>query len=109
MGPETRAFLAARMTPERRAFIDAFLASEPEHIPDPIDPSQCTREHPRIAGPNMDIGQCELCWMPMGVMRPEGETFGWHSSDCSLPMRHPGNCAPGGAGHVAPDGHKFRG
>lgn len=75
----------------------------------PIDPLSCTEEHPEIAGPNMDMGQCGQCWMPVGVMRPEGETFGWHSDDCSLPLRHPGYCKPGGEGHRVPVGEKIRG
>lgn len=50
-------------------------------------------------GPNEDVGQCPDCWCPIGVMRPEGETFGDHLADCSLPIRHPGYCEPGGSGH----------
>jgi hypothetical protein len=78
-------------------------------IPDPVDPADCTKEHPEPAGPNMDLGQCMTCWMPVGVMRPEGETYGWHSDDCSLPLRHAGYCKPGGRGHVVPAGEKIRG
>lgn len=72
-------------------------------------PSECARDHDPVAGPNMDLGQCPDCWMPIGVLRPYGESFGWHSGDCSLPLRHPGYCAPGGSGHAIPDGWKIRG
>src|SRR5690606_16989245 len=82
MNAETRAFLAAHMTPERRARIDAWFAEPLEDIADPIDPRDCDEDHPELAGPNMDLGQCGKCWMPMGVMRPEGESFGWHLDDC---------------------------
>jgi hypothetical protein len=75
----------------------------------PISFSECDREHANLGGPNMDIGQCPKCWAPMGVMRPDGESFGWHTEDCSLPMRHAGYCKPGGKGHVIPDGWKLRG
>lgn len=109
MNAETRAFLDARMTPERRAMIDAWLSEPLPEIPDPINPSECTEDHPDLAGPNMDIGQCARCWMPMGAMRPDGESYGWHLDDCSLPMRHAGYCEPGGSGHVMPDGWKLRG
>lgn len=65
MGPKTRAFLDANMTPERRALIDAWLATPLPAMPDPIDPSDCTQEHPEPAGPNIDLGQCAVCWMPV--------------------------------------------
>lgn len=52
-------------------------------------------------GPNEDIGQCAKCWSMSHVMRPEGETFGHHRSDCSLPIRHGGECIGGGTGHPA--------
>ena len=73
------------------------------------DPSKCDLEHPGLGGPNMDMGQCPKCWMPMGWMRPEGESFGWHADDCSLPVRHPGYCVGGGSGHMIPDTEHFRG
>lgn len=66
-------------------------------------------DHPRVAGPNMDIGQCHFCGMPEGVMRPMGESFGWHLDDCSLDFAHPDVCEPGGEGHVMPRGWKLRG
>ena len=75
----------------------------------PVNPLDCTEDHPPIAGPNMDMGQCGQCWMPVGVMRPEGETFGWHVDDCALPLRHPGLCAHGGEGHAIPEGVRIRG
>jgi len=72
--------------------------------------AECPREtHPEVAGPNMDIGQCQYCGMPMGVMRPTGESFGWHIEDCSLPFGHTGHCVPGGEGHEIPRGWTIRG
>lgn len=50
-------------------------------------------------GPNEDLAQCHLCWAPSWGMRPEGETFGEHAEDCSLPLRHESYCQPGGSGH----------
>lgn len=70
---------------------------------------ECRREHRWPAGPNEDIGVCPECWTPIGVLRPEGESFGWHTDDCSLPLRHPGECEGAGAGHVLPPGTKIRG
>lgn len=71
---------------------------------------ECPLEfHPDCAGPNMDIGQCEFCGMPMGVLRPTGESFGWHISDCALDFGHTGLCVGGGEGHVMPRGWKLRG
>lgn len=64
-----------------------------------IDTKDCPREHPEVAGPCMDVGVCPDCWMPIGVMRPQGETFGFHAEDCSLPERHYGYCVGGGTGH----------
>ena len=58
-------------------------------------------------GPNEDMGQCGKCGGFSFSMRPEGETFGRHWSDCSLPNRHQGECVGGGAGH--PDAPKIRG
>lgn len=60
-------------------------------------------------GPNEDLAQCPVCWMPTSSMRPESESFGWHKPDCSLPLRHEGFCQPGGLGHTRPDGVKIRG
>lgn len=63
----------------------------------------CAGTHPLPEGPNEDVGQCGTCHGPVGVPRPEGETMGLHADDCSLPIRHPGECEPGGDGHpVAP-------
>lgn len=50
-------------------------------------------------GPNEDLSQCSTCWEPSYSMRPEGETYGTHLPDCSLPPRHESFCEPGGAGH----------
>ena len=63
--------------------------------------------HEGPAGPNEDIGQCPACWAPIGVMRPEGETFGYHIEDCCLPERHRGYCVGGGSGH--PPAERIRG
>ena len=90
------------------ATAEAFFRDCPD-VADQVSPSECRQIHSDLAGPNMDIGQCPDCWMPTGVMRPYGESFGWHTDDCSLPMRHAGYCVPGGSGHVIPDGWKIRG
>lgn len=58
-------------------------------------------------GPNEDVGQCPYCWAMMPVLRPDGETYGEHTVDCSLPRRHPGYCKPGGQGH--PSAEHIRG
>jgi hypothetical protein len=65
-----------------------------------ISRSECTREHRAPAGPNEDIGQCPDCWAPTFWPRPENEQFGLHRHDCSLELRHPGECVGGGSGHV---------
>lgn len=72
-------------------------------------PPQCDDIHRHPEGPNEDIAICPKCWSPTYTLRPEGETFGWHSPDCSLPMRHESYCKPGGNGHPLPDGHTVRG
>lgn len=51
-------------------------------------------------GPNEDLAQCAGCGSVSYAMRPEGETYGLHAADCSLPNRHPGHCEGGGAGHL---------
>lgn len=58
----------------------------------------CTAEHRVPQGPNEDIGICQ-CGRPSFELRPEGEAYGLHDGDCSLPSRHLGYCAPGGSGH----------
>lgn len=58
-------------------------------------------------GPNEDIGVCGTCWSPTWRLRPEGETYGVHLPDCSLPVRHESYCQPGGSGH--PPAAKIRG
>lgn len=50
-------------------------------------------------GPNEDLDLCRHCMSPSHRLRPEGETYGHHLPDCSLPLRHPSYCRPGGAGH----------
>ena len=50
-------------------------------------------------GPNEDIATCRLCNSFSFAMRPEGETFGNHLADCSLPIGHQSFCVGGGAGH----------
>ncbi|MET4703119.1 hypothetical protein ABIB54_000573 [Frigoribacterium sp. UYMn621] len=73
-----------------------------------IDPAECANEHRPPAGPNMDISVCR-CGMPIGVMRPKGQSFGWHADDCSLHVNHPGYCVGGGNGHTIPEGETIRG
>jgi hypothetical protein len=53
-------------------------------------------------GPNEDLAQCPICLEPSHGMRPEGEEYGGHRDDCSLPRRHEGYCQPGGDGHPPP-------
>lgn len=61
----------------------------------------CPRQpHRGPQGPNEDLGQCPLCLSISYSMRPEGETYGLHLEDCSLPVGHESNCQPGGAGHL---------
>lgn len=50
-------------------------------------------------GPNEDVAQCILCGGVTHWLRPEGETWGDHLADCSLELRHEGQCQPGGSGH----------
>lgn len=72
------------------------------------NPDACPRgPHRGPQGPNEDLAQCALCLMPDHAMRPEGETFGRHLPDCSLPASHEGYCEPGGSGH--PDAAVIRG
>lgn len=53
-------------------------------------------------GPNEDVAQCGVCWSLSYEMRPEGEEYGGHRDDCSLPQRHESYCKPGGSGHPPP-------
>lgn len=62
------------------------------------DTEPCS-EHRQPEGPNEDIGWCSKCQRPVGVLRPQGETYGLHADDCSLPNRHRGRCVGGGDGH----------
>lgn len=58
----------------------------------------CDRDHRYPEGPNEDVGVCE-CGRVTWELRPEGQTFGYHLPDCSLPLRHVSYCRPGGDGH----------
>jgi hypothetical protein len=76
--------------------------------PIPIPQSECSRApHRGPEGPNEDMSQCPQCWGFSWELRPEGETYGRHADDCSLPVRHESYCQPGGQGH--PDAPKLRG
>lgn len=72
------------------------------------DPYDCESHRPP-QGPNEYLAQCFLCWGITYAMRPENESFGWHTLDCSLPLRHESYCKPGGFGHARPEGMKIRG
>ena len=107
-----REYILRKVSPERRAEIREWLDSLPE--PDPefgafwSDPSACPdRPHRGPEGPNEDLGQCPKCLMPSWSKRPEGETFGCHLPDCSLPVDHESFCVGGGSGH--PPSRKVRG
>ncbi len=102
----------------RERFPEAFQSPESDWLPgfDEIDNEPLWPYRGKVcpdgphrgpAGPNEDIGQCDKCGSGSFSMRPEGETFGRHWSDCSLPNRHQGECIGGGAGH--PDAPKIRG
>lgn len=70
--------------------------------------SECPQgPHRPPQGPNEDVAQCGRCLSLTFAMRPEGETFGHHLPDCSLPERHQGYCVGGGSGH--PPAKKIRG
>lgn len=72
------------------------------------DPQGCPEgPHRGPEGPNEDLVQCPRCWSISWALRPEGETFGHHLPDCSLPLRHEGYCVGGGSGH--PPAAKVRG
>lgn len=69
-----------------------------------VNPKDCEYgPHRGPEGPNEDIGQCMNCWSISYAMRPEGEQFGNHLPDCSLPQRHESYCKPGGKGHPEPE------
>ncbi len=71
-------------------------------------PADCPNgPHRGPQGPNEDLSVCLTCWSPSWEMRPEGETFGHHLPNCSLPLRHESYCLPGGSGH--PAGSHIRG
>ena len=85
------------MTPSDPDFMRYVLGE----IPCPLGP------HRGPEGPNEDLGQCPKCWGLSYRMRPEGEEFGGHIPDCSLPRRHESYCVGGGNGH--PPAEKRRG
>lgn len=65
-----------------------------------VNPDDCPHgPHRGPEGPNEDLDQCTVCWSLSHCMRPEGETYGHHLPDCSLPVRHESHCRPGGSGH----------
>lgn len=71
-------------------------------------PARCPDgPHRGPEGPNEDVDQCRKCWSLSWRLRPEGQTYGEHLSDCSLPVRHESQCKPGGDGH--PPAAKVRG
>lgn len=77
-------------------------AAMPPGWPWPHLPDQCPDgPHRRPEGPNEDVDQCLQCGSLSWCLRPEGETYGEHLPDCSLPLRHESHCRPGGAGHPA--------
>jgi hypothetical protein len=74
----------------------------------PISRADCPAgPHRGPEGPNEDIAQCHQCWSVDHALRPEGETWGDHLADCSLPLRHESYCVGGGPGH--PPAAKIRG
>lgn len=91
------------------------MTADETPAPDPADdpfvhisPAECPDgPHRGPEGPNEDIAQCPRCWRLSWCLRPEGETYGWHDPDCSLPARHESYCRPGGDGH--PVAAKIRG
>lgn len=74
-----------------------------------IDNCPSRDRHGVPMGPNEDLGQCGICHMPIAVLRPYGDSFGWHTPDCSLRMLHAGRCVGGGRGHEVPEGWVVRG
>lgn len=88
----------------------AFFADVPDVATFPtISWSECPEPHRGPQGPNEDLGVCPTCWGPSWAVRPDGESFGWHISDCSLELRHESHCVGGGDGHEMPQGWKLRG
>jgi hypothetical protein len=64
------------------------------------DPNCPYLPHRGPQGPNEDISTCAHCGRMSYVKRPQGETYGFHIADCSLPVDHESYCEPGGAGHT---------
>lgn len=81
---------------------EEFLGDSPwgtANVPDYTRDTCPHAPHRAPEGPNEDVGQCPWCWSLSWELRPEGQTFGHHLSDCSLPVRHESYCQPGGSGH----------
>lgn len=76
------------------------------HVPSDGIPLMCG-PHRGPEGPNEDLSVCPTCGSPTYELRPDGETYGDHLPDCSLPRRHQSYCQPGGEGH--PTAPKIRG
>lgn len=78
---------------------------EPHFLFNPLPPGTPCPDGPHRfpQGPNEDVAVCMKCGSPSWGMRPEGEEFGGHAPDCSLPRRHESYCKPGGNGHPAPE------
>lgn len=76
------------------------MSTWPSPFPSFGTQTPCPRgPHRGPQGPNEDLDQCPECWGISHALRPEGQTYGDHLPDCSLPLRHESYCAPGGAGH----------
>ena len=73
----------------------------------PFTPETCHLQHRWPEGSNEDVGPCRGCGELSWELRPDGEPYGDHLPDCSLPRRHERGCEPGGAGH--PRAAKIRG
>ena len=68
--------------------------TEPSHTPQECPVGPHLRYWPE--GPNEDWGRCRHCHTRMGVLRPDGEMYGGHLANCSLPVEHKGFCVGGG-------------
>lgn len=90
-----------RLIDQHRDKVADWLKSTPGDFWEFIDrPQDCPdAPHRGPEGPNEDMSQCSACAMPSHSTRPDGEEYGQHLPDCSLPRRHPSYCQPGGAGH----------
>lgn len=61
--------------------------------------ADCPEVHRGPEGPNEDFGSCQHCGDINWELRPEGQTYGHHLPDCSLPNRHASYCVGDGDGH----------